>query len=635
MGEHIIDKNCHELHGAAGVQILAFGGIAFWTDQVTTIQGPLSLTMGPGVDRLNVSALRSSGELRVVAPKGSLLQFNDITSSSAGAAMQAEHDLRLEGAGSIAFENIHSERSGGALRTWRGCVYTHVAHLSFRNCSSRIEGGAIYSPKCIGLNNSNADDTVTFETCTASWRGGAVCSGEVRLTGKGTYLFSKCHSESEGGAVGTYDDMVIGLQPGGSACFRHCTARGFDTGGRGAVGGGAVYSARHINITTGRVLFSACSAATHRGHAMDLFQGTLNMGLGSQVTLADMEGAQGPAIRAAVAMLPPDGDVLPSDVFATQGVFASQALSERGDKTCPAGSRFSMVDGHPESSKCKICTQGTASLAPAFLQSAGEVTTPAPGMKLVLVHRSSPNSLQSLGVPLASRTSFGLTDQCRTDNSSCLGFKIGPYDGYWSYWMDPFLTLELDYTDKLALTFQDGNLREPEGGLVAVPWRDYAPGLPLALIQPGQTVGWNNVNASEMFRMDEQGIISPEQAPFLALGLDREVSYKFDPDDPIEACAPCHEIAAEQADKIWCPGSAHVQSIAGYMLSHREGNRTLEIHACPNKDACPGSNFSATAKGATSSKSRLCAMGYEPTPGCVRCAHHYGRPQLDPFVCKA
>ena len=595
----------------------------------------MSLTMGPGVDRLNVSALRSSGELRVVAPKGSLLQFKDITvmSSSGGAAMQAEHDLRLEGAGSIAFENVHSTASGAALRTESHCVYTHVAHLSFRNCSSSLMGGAIYGGRCIFLDTRNADDKVHFEACAAGWRGGAVGSKEVRLTGKGTYLFTNCHSKSMGGAVGTFDNVVMELQSGGSADFRHCTctgtAKGWDL--PKGFGGGAVYSDNHVNIITGRVLFSACSSESYRGHAM--FSGqTLNIGPGSQVMLADTEDLLGPALFAPTVMLPPGGDVRLEDVIVTQGLYTSRAFNEHDGKTCPSGSRFSMdPDGSPVLGKCKICAEGSASLAQAFVQLVGEVTAPAPGMEIVLVKRSSPNSLQSLGIPFASGTSSGLTDHCRSDDSSCLGVTIRQGKG------ENLSVLVLDYTDKLALTFQDENLRArgPGGGRVAVPWHMYKSGIPLAFIQPGQKVSWQNVSDSAKFRIDEQGAISPLLGPLLVLGLDCDVTYKFTPADPLRACTPCHELATELADKIWCPGGAHVQSIAGYMLLHPEGKRTLEVHECPNKAACPGSNFSTTATGATSSKSRLCAMGYEPTPGCVRCAPHYGRPQLDPFVCKA
>ena len=63
--------------------------------------------------------------------------------------------------------------------------------------------------------------------------------------------------------------------------------------------------------------------------------------------------------------------------------------------------------------------------------------------------------------------------------------------------------------------------------------------------------------------------------------------------------------------------------------------RTVEVHNCPNKAACPGSNLSVTAEGRTSSRSRFCAKGYEPNPGCTRCAPGYGRLQLDPFTCHA
>ena len=631
---HIIDASCHGLQGAPGSHIMSFGGIAFENNDTVTIHGPLNVTMGPGVRSLKHSALWSAGDLRITAEKGIAMQFKDIVSASRGAAAQAARNLWVEGLGTMLFENLHSGGSGGALSSDGHCVYANVAHLLFRNCSAEHPGGAIFGSSCVELNSSEVDSAIRFQGCKSIWRGGAVASrGQIRLTGRGTHVYEQCRSESAGGAVGTFKDVVVELQSPGSVVFSDCHASA-SAWGRLTGGGGAVCSYRNIRILRGYLHFSSCSSETHRGNAMLASAGIISIGDDAQVVLEGMENTAGSAMSARVVSLPPESNVLPSDVFAKKEVLASRGLyrRDRDKAACPAGSRFKIgSDGSPISGKCKMCPRGTASLAPSFFQIQHQVMIPTAGMKLVLVHYSSPNTLKSVGISIFS-SSDGLQANTSATDPRSLGITRGLPDDSWILKQPPVV---LSHSGKLAMTLQGDMLQSSDGGRLAVPFQNYAADQALAIVKPGEAVNWANVSDSEMFRIDKHGIISPLHAPFVAIGVDRDVIFSYAPSDPYEACVSCLDLAEQLADKLLCPGGTHARASSGYMLLHEPGQRTLEVHACPNKAACPGSHLRVTAAGNLSSRSRLCADGYEPTAGCVRCAEGYGRPHLDPFMCKA
>ena len=583
---------------------MLFGGIAFENNDTVRIQGPLNVTMGPGVRSLNYSALWSAGDLRVLAPRGMTMLFKDIMSKSRGAAVQAARNLWVEGPGTMLFENLHSDGSGGALNADSHCVYAGVGRLQFRNCSASYAGGAIYGGHCVELNSSTGD-AIHFEHCRAEWRGGAVASrGNIRLMGRGSFVFKRCHSRSCGGAVGTHVDVVIELESSGSVVFTQCQTASEYYGGGG--GGGAVSSGRDIHIShRGHVLFSACSSENRRGNAMIAKQGIIGIGEETKVALANMEDIAGSAMFARTVVLPPDGDLLPNDVLATNELLASQAEFQSNNSICPAGSRFSIgADSGPVLGRCIMCPRGTVSLAPSVLQVQDQVHAVTEGMKLVLVHHSSPNSLRSLGISILN------TSSASSLQDHILGITRGPWDTEWL--ITPVM---LSHTHKLAMTFHNGQLQSADGGRLAVPFHNYAADAPLTIIQSGETVNWRNVSDTKMFHIDGSGIISPLHAPLMAIGIDRDVVYKYEPADPFQACVSCHDLARQLADKVECLGGTHAASLSGYMLLLEKGQRTLDVHACPNKAACPGSNLTVSAKGELSSSSRLCSEGYAPTAG--------------------
>ena len=177
--------------------------------------------------------------------------------------------------------------------------------------------------------------------------------------------------------------------------------------------------------------------------------------------------------------------------------------------------------------------------------------------------------------------------------------------------------------------------RTDDGRLLAVPYSSFSVNIPLTIVKSLDDVTVKNKRETVKFNIDDHdGAISPAQAPGLVIGIGHEVTYAYHPHDPYSACLPCHKVALQAANKVRCLGATAAVSQPGYMLLHRPGERRLQVHACPNRDACPGSNLSLTGEGRTSSHSKLCAEGYRRSPGCVLCEHGYGRPQLDPFVCR-
>ncbi|CAE7039226.1 pmp10 [Symbiodinium sp. CCMP2592] len=347
--------------------------------------------------------------------------------------------------------------------------------------------------------------------------------------------------------------------------------------------------------------------------------------MAAHVVFAGMDGYR---MFASVARFPPDGTVLPSDVFATYLSVLSQV---KGDKwNCPAGSRFYIgTDGSPIPGTCKICVDGSVSLAPASVRLEGKIK-PEAGMKLVLVRHSSPNSLKAVGIPLITKAAKSGDDACLND-SDCLGITKSTQQHSTTY---KELPLELSYQSKRVFTFDNGSVQTDGGEKLAVPKNQFFAGVGPILLEPGQKVWWDHPERSQLFEMDKNGMLVPAHAPLLTIGLDRDVEYMFEPPNPYEACMTCEEVATHLADKLWCQGASRVSSLPGYMISHVAGERTVEVHKCPNMAACPGSHLSVTAEGRTSSRSRLCAKGYEPNPGCTCCAPGYGRPQLDPFTCQ-
>ena len=176
--------------------------------------------------------------------------------------------------------------------------------------------------------------------------------------------------------------------------------------------------------------------------------------------------------------------------------------------------------------------------------------------------------------------------------------------------------------------------RTDDGWLLAVPHALFSANTPLTIVRSLDDVTVKNKHQTVKFNIGHDGTISPAEAPGLVIGIDHDVTYVYQPRNPYSACLACHSVALQAADKVQCLGATAVVSQPGYMLFHRPGESRLQVHECPNKGACPGSNLSLSAEGHMSPHSRLCAEGYKRSPGCVRCEHGYGRPQLDPFVCR-
>ena len=106
--------------------------------------------MAQGVDNLTSAAFQSSGDLRVLAPKGGAVKFEGIAAAGAGAALAAARSISLEGEGSILFENLWSLQ-GTAACSLSSDVTSSVFHLQVRNSTAHDAGGAflcIWSSPC-------------------------------------------------------------------------------------------------------------------------------------------------------------------------------------------------------------------------------------------------------------------------------------------------------------------------------------------------------------------------------------------------------------------------------------------------------------------------------------------------------
>ena len=125
VSNHSIPETCHMLRGAPGSRIVLYGSITFSNTRTVIIRGPLHLTMAPGIGRLSSPAIRSAGDLRVVTPSDSTLEFRDIATSDWGAALSASRSVMLEGKGRMSFRNISS----------RGAS---VAHSEFFDVTSTV-----------------------------------------------------------------------------------------------------------------------------------------------------------------------------------------------------------------------------------------------------------------------------------------------------------------------------------------------------------------------------------------------------------------------------------------------------------------------------------------------------------------
>ncbi|CAE7684254.1 pmp10 [Symbiodinium sp. CCMP2456] len=563
---------------------------------------------------LRSAAMRSLGDLIVQSPENGKIAFRNIRCSSAGAALDAGRNLLLEGPGSIHFENLYSLKGGAAAKANKGVINSTVANLLIRKCSGHYRGGALYAGLGIHL---HSDGIVRFEDCTSSWRGGALSSrGDLTLTGSAKYIFRQCSSKGKvigGGALSAIGSVVLKLGSGGSATFYDCTAPAVTRGGSG----GAISSNADIYIISSRVVFEACWSGTGDGNAMIAATGKVIISADSRVWLSDsMTRFSGSAIFALTAILPVDADML-SDVLSLRPILASKS-SAQGDDICPAGSRFTISDsGLPRTGECRLCGIGTASLAPTRVQIREKVKAPEPGMRLVLVKKDSPNAIESF------------EDLVLTNSD---GSSLGLVEGDW----DPNLeasTLKLG-RQKLNFTFNRGVFRTADGWLLAVLFNLIYPDTKLVIINEDETDLWTDMNKSVMFRIGQHGKVGPAFAPGLVLGFDHEVVPVFDPPNPYKACVPCHLLAKEFAEKLWCKGATHVSSLPGYMLFHDFATRSLEVHACPNSWVCPGSNLSLTTEGELTSSSRLCSDGYERSRGCMQCSPGYGRQKLDPFTCR-
>ncbi|CAE6952665.1 pmp10 [Symbiodinium sp. CCMP2592] len=573
--------------------------------------------MAPDVETLSSPAIRSAGSLQASSPKDGPLEFKGISSSDWGAALSASGSIHLDGEGTMVFENLRSSGASVAHSHFFD-VNSTVAHLQVRNVTAERGSGAIYGG---GQVHIDSNGTVLFENCTCKRRGAAIASiGQLKLTGDAVFVFAKCNSTTAGvaggGALSSFADVVLQLGTNGSAVFRQCWAEG---------SGGAIYSGSDMNVTGGSISFEGCRAGSGNGHAVAAGNGLLQISELTMVALEGMESYVGSPIFARSAAIPVGGDLLPEDVFQLEELMATKPASQ-GDDTCPAGSRFTLDrTGAPIPGKCWMCGSGTVSLATSIVQVEGQVANSEDGMRIVLVGRGSPNAIQ----PFRSdnRSNGESSKQCKGPGC-CLGLARGEWEPGWD-----IFPVTLGQQNESAFTFDRGIFRTAEGWMLAVPYNSYVPNTPVAFIKGLDGLPWSKSSETGMFQVDERGHISPTQAPDLVFGIDHEVSYAFRPKNPYLACLPCHDVASEMADKTQCRGGTSASSLRGYMLLHVAGKQRLDVHYCPNRVACPGSNLSLTSTGELASRSRLCAKGYQSSPGCVRCASGYGRPFLDPFTC--
>ncbi|CAE6952645.1 pmp10 [Symbiodinium sp. CCMP2592] len=615
---HSIPDNCHTLQGAPSSRILLYAGISF-ASTTAVIRAPLRITMAPDVETLSSPAIRSTGSLQAVSPKDRVLEFHDISTSATTAALAAANNgsVQLGGEGTMIFENLRSFGAPVADVNFFD-VNSTVTHLTVRNVTNERGAGAIYGGRQVHIDSNG---TVRFENCTCKGRGAAIASvGQLKLTGDAAFVFEECSSGAAttgsvtgGGALSSLADVMLQLGTKGSAVFRRCWSRG---------SGGAIYSGGDMNVTGGSISFDGCRAGSGNGHAIAAGHGLLQISELTRVALEGMESYIGSPIFARDAAIPVVGDLLPEDVFELEMLMASKPPSQ-GDHVCPAGSRFKIdTNGAPILGKCQMCGSGTVSLATSTLEVEGRVAAAEDGMRIVLVRRGSPNAIR----PLSDNRST--PERCK-GHSFCLGLARGDWAPAWKTF--PVI---LEKHNQLAFTFDRGMFRTEDGWILAVAYDSYAPNTPLAFLKGLNSASWRIQSETGMFTADEYGHISPRQAPDLVFGIVSEVNYTFQPEkNPYLACLPCHDVASEMADKIQCHGATSASSLRGYMLLHVAGKQRLEVHRCPNCMACPGSNLSLTSAGELAARSRLCAEGYQSSPGCIRCEPGYGRHMLDPFVC--
>ncbi|CAE7759614.1 pmp10 [Symbiodinium sp. CCMP2456] len=607
---HSIDPSCHTLQGAPNANILLSTGITF-TNAGAKIYGPLAVSMAPDIKELSAAAIGSTGNLRVIAPEGSVLSFKGITASGVAAGLNADGNITLEGQGSILLLDLFSDRAA-AVRSLNAEVVSTVQNLHVRNCSSRF--GAVYGGRGVRFDSSGK---VVFEDCVAFRRGGAVCTrGELSISGQAAYVFRNCAAAEGDGALsamGLDHDVSLELGPGGSVLFDGCQAR--------AGPGGAIGSYRNININAGSVAFAKCSAWRGHGNIMAADRGTVHILEGTQVTLSGMDKYDtGAAIIAHEVMIPAGGDLLAEDILARNKLVTK--FADQGRETCPAGSMFAKrIGGIPDWDRCRLCDPGSSSLAISQVSPRNVVKSPEENMRLVLVRQTSPNAIPCLPPLMANAT---------LDRDRCIEYWQGlsPQKAEWDSLYEGHY-VRLGSRSVGNLTWKDGIVKTSDGAVLEVPLGVFVPSRPLIFIKRNDE---DEYSASQRFSMTPYGV-SPVQAPNLVLGLQHDVTYDFQPPNPADACLACHRLAPEAAMQLQCPGGAHVSSLPGYMVLHEVGQRKVVVHHCPNPAACPGSNLSLTAAGIAANKTQLCATGYVRSPGCVRCSAGYGRNNQDPFTC--
>ena len=169
-----------------------------------------------------------------------------------------------------------------------------------------------------------------------------------------------------------------------------------------------------------------------------------------------------------------------------------------------------------------------------------------------------------------------------------------------------------------------------------MPYNSYTLNSSILVVKSLDGIPWRKNTETGLFLVDKQGRVSPAQAPHLVFGVGHEVTYTFRPLSPFLTCLPCYDIAPEKADKAQCRGATSVSSLPGYMLLHSpgpsqsvrypprsvscftthrsfffmQGQWKLEVHACPSRAACPGSDLRLTGDGRLAPQTRLCAEGW-------------------------
>ena len=148
--------------------------------------------------------------------------------------------------------NKDSNSSGGAIRQDQSNSVT-IIDCDFVNCKSQSQGGAVYSYGNVVV-QCTQDHSVNFEGCVGTY-GGAICSDKsLTLTNYGTISFVDCSASNDGGAIRMRTGITINNYS--SLSFTNCDSNC----------GGAMENndsgATTIN-NTGTLMIDGCDASSY------------------------------------------------------------------------------------------------------------------------------------------------------------------------------------------------------------------------------------------------------------------------------------------------------------------------------------------------------------------------------------